>query len=169
MTVSSSPFNRKKKPSFRVFLIRCVMILYDVITFPVYYLIQRPWLAKERARRVRSRPEDPNDPYSPYVRVGDKVDHYVTRCQTIPEAQRQSLIMNNRDQPSLGYRQILAEEEEKQPNGKVLRKWKLSDYEWLSIGEVDELIGNIAKGLLINGVKPKENVLIFAETRLGMD
>jgi long-chain acyl-CoA synthetase len=63
----------------------------------------------------------------------------------------------------------LAEEEEKQPNGKTLKKWKLSEYQWLTIGEVDDKIGLIARGLLSYGVKPKDNVLIFAETRLGMN
>lgn len=144
------------------------MILYDVITFPFYYLIQRPWEVKKRSNRVRSQPEDPNDPHSPYVRLGKKVDHYVTQCKTIPDAQRKSLLMNNKDRQCLGYRRIKAEHEEVQPNGKIMRKWELSDYEWLSIGEVDQLIGDIARGLLINGVKPKDNVLIFAETRLGM-
>jgi long-subunit acyl-CoA synthetase (AMP-forming) len=64
--------------------------------------------------------------------------------------------------------EIYKEEEEKQPNGKVHKKWTLSDYQWLTIGEVDERIGDIAKGLLVNGVKPKDTVLIFAETRIGM-
>jgi len=157
---------KKKKPSFRVFVIRCLMIVYDVITFPVYYLLQQPWKVRQRTNRVRAQREDPEDLHSPYVRVGQKIYHPVTKCKTIPQAQRQSLIMNNRDQPCLGFRQILAEEQEKAPNGKLLRKWKLSDYQWLTISEVDQLIGDIARGLLINGVKPKDNVLMFAETRL---
>ena len=156
-----------KKSSFGVILIKFFIILYDIISYPIYSIIQRPWEAKKLNRRVRAKRENPNDPHSAYVRVGDNLYHYITKCKTIPEAQRMSLLMNGRDRPSLGFRKILAEEEEKQSNGKILRKWKLSDYKWLTIGEVDQLIGDIARGLLANGVKPKDNVLLFSDTRLG--
>ncbi len=72
--------------------------------------------------------------------------------------------MNGRDKHCLGFREISAEVEEKQPNGKVLKKWALSDYQWLTMGEVDDRIGDIARGLLLNGVQPKDTVLIFCET-----
>jgi len=156
------------KPTVGLIIIKVLVILYDVISYPIYYLIQRPWEKLEKANRVRARREKSGDLNSPWVRIGVPPKHYVLGCKTIPEVQRKSLQMNGRDRPSLGFRQILAEEEEKQPNGKILKKWKLSDYQWLTIGEVDERIGNIARGLLVNGVKPRDNVLIFAETRLGM-
>ena len=158
----------KNKPSIGLILIRVLVIIYDVITFPIYYLVQRPWQKLEKANRVRARKERVDDPYSPYVRNGVVIKHYVSGCKTIPEAQQRSLLMNGRDRPALGFRQILAEEEEKQSNGKLLKKWKLTDYQWLTIGEVDQAIGHISRGLLVNGVKPKDNVLIFAETRLGL-
>lgn len=157
----------KNRPSIGLILIRALVIIYDVISFPIYYLIQRPWETVRRAKRVRARRELIDDLHSPYVRQGVPVTHYVTQCKTIPEAQQRSLLMNGRDRPALGFRKIIAEEEEKQPNGKVLKKWKLTDYQWLTIGQVDEQIGEVSKGLLVNGVKPKQNVLIFAETRFG--
>ncbi len=156
------------KPSFGLIIIQILVNLYDVITFPVYYFIQKPWERFNRANKVRATHEKCGDPYSPWVRVGLPPKHYLLACKTIPEAQQKSLQMNGRDRLCLGFRQILAEEEEKQPNGKIFKKWKLTDYQWLTIGEVDERIGQIARGLLVIGVKPKDNVLIFAETRLGI-
>ena len=150
-------------------LIKVLVIIYDVITFPIYYLVQRPWQTLQKANRVRARRERVDDLHSPYISNGVLPKHYMSECKTIPEAQQRSLLMNGRDRPALGVRHILAEEEEKQSNGRVLKKWKLSDYQWLTIGEVDQRIGDISKGLLVHGVKPKDNVLIFAETRLGLN
>jgi long-chain acyl-CoA synthetase len=158
-----------KKPSIGLLIIKFLVILYDVITYPIYYLIENPSEVLERANKVRARREKSDDLYSPWVRVGLPPKHYLLECKTIPEAQQKSLQLNGRHRPSLGFRKILAEEEEKQPNGKTLKKWKLSEYQWLTIGEVDEKIEFIARGLLSYGVKPKDNVLIFAETRLGMN
>ncbi|XP_054158100.1 long-chain-fatty-acid--CoA ligase 4-like [Oppia nitens] len=158
--------HRRSRPSPGLIAIKCLVILYDVITFPIYYLIQRPWIRLRKANRVRSEREDPNDLHSPYVRTGQRVEHYVTKCQTIPEAQRMSLEKNGRNRPALGFREILGEEGERQSNGKVFMKWRLTDYQWLTIGDVDDQIGDIARGLLTNGVKPKDTVLILADTRL---
>jgi long-chain acyl-CoA synthetase len=43
----------------------------------------------------------------------------------------------------LGTRQLLDEEDEAQPNGKVFKKWKLGIYTWLSYVEVDEMSTNL--------------------------
>ena len=61
---------------------------------------------------------------------------------------------------------MISEEEELQPNGKIFRKVVLGHYQWFSYNQIDERIENIAKGLLVNGVNPEDNVIIFAETRL---
>ncbi len=158
-----------KNPSIGLLIIKFLVILYDVITYPIYYLIQKPSKVLERANKVRARREKSDDLYSPWVGIRLPPENYLLECKTIPEAQQKSIQLNGRDRQSLGLRQILAEEEEKQPNGKTLKKWKLSEYQWLTIGEVDDKIGFIARGLLSYGVKPKDNVLIFAETRLGMN
>ncbi|XP_054156382.1 long-chain-fatty-acid--CoA ligase 4-like [Oppia nitens] len=92
--------------------------------------------------------------------------HYLHDCRTIPEAQQRSLTMNSPDEPCLGYRRILAEELVKQRDGKVMKKWRLSDYQWLSRREVDYRIAAISRGLLLNSVKPKDVVLIVCDTRL---
>ena len=45
----------------------------------------------------------------------------------------------------LGTRQLLDEEDEAQPNGKVFKKWKMGIYTWLSYVEVDEMSTNLGK------------------------
>jgi hypothetical protein len=45
----------------------------------------------------------------------------------------------------LGTRQLLDEEDETQPNGKVFKKWKLGIYTWLSYVDVDEMSTNLGE------------------------
>ncbi|CAG2169554.1 unnamed protein product [Oppiella nova] len=152
--------------SIPVLIIRFFVLLYTYLTLPVYYAIQKPWRVVAGARRIRALQEDPQDPYSSWARVGQLPDHYLDECRTLPEAQRRSLKENGPESPCLGYRRISGEEDDRQPDGKVIKKWELSDYQWLTAGEADTRISDIARGLLMNGVKPKDTVLIFSETRL---
>ena len=48
----------------------------------------------------------------------------------------------------------------------MFRKVIMSQYQWFSYNQVDERVENIAKGLLVNGIDPQDNVIIFAETKL---
>lgn len=41
----------------------------------------------------------------------------------------------------------------------------MGDYKWKSFNEVNELAQNFGRGLRELGMKPKENMVIFAETR----
>ena len=160
--------NEKKleKSSITLLIIKFFVLLYTYISFPLYYVIQQPHKVVQRANKVRAKLEDPSDPYSSWVRIGELPEHYLNDCKTLPEAQQRALLMNGADKPILGYRQISAEHEVNQ-SGKVIKKWDLSDYQWVTFGEADQRITHISRGLLINGVKPKDTVLIFAETRLG--
>lgn len=82
----------------------------------------------------------------------------------------------------LGTRQILAEEDEVQPNGRVFKKvffffffyclyqlyyfqYNLGEYRWKTFSEVNTLAMNFGKGIRELGNNPGENVAIFAETR----
>ncbi|CAG2116739.1 unnamed protein product, partial [Medioppia subpectinata] len=69
-----------KRPSMGLMLIKCLVVLYDVITFPIYFLIQKPWERVARHEAVRARRLVESDPHSPYVRVGQPVQHYVREC-----------------------------------------------------------------------------------------
>ncbi|KAK8788477.1 hypothetical protein V5799_021746, partial [Amblyomma americanum] len=87
-------------------LIKVIGAVYDVVTLPVYFLLQQPW----------------------------------TRC--------------------------LGRTEEKQKNGKVFKKLILGDYQWLTFEEADRKVDLTARGLLSIGAKPRQHVVILAETRV---
>jgi len=65
----------------------------------------------------------------------------------------------------LGTRQILSEEDEVQPNGRVFKKYNLGDYKWKTFTEAERTAANFGRGLRELGQKPRENIVIFAETR----
>ena len=52
-------------------------------------------------------------------------------------------------------------------DGKVMKATKLSDqYQWLTIGQVFERVEHIMRGLSWLGLKPRQKMIIFSETRL---
>ena len=70
------------------------------------------------------------------------------------------------NRPMVGTRDVLKEEDEVQPDGKVLQKWEMGEeYHWKSYIEVQEMSKNFGKGLRVLGLEPKGNICIFAETK----
>lgn len=66
----------------------------------------------------------------------------------------------------MGYREALGEEDEVQRDGKIFKKLILGDFIWFSYNQINVRVTNVAKGFALYGVKPGDNVMIFAETRL---
>lgn len=71
----------------------------------------------------------------------------------------------NTNKKFLGTREIIAEEDEMQPDGKVFKKYRLGGYKWLSFIEVEQKAKEFGRGLRALGVEPKDRVVMFAETR----
>ena len=65
----------------------------------------------------------------------------------------------------LGTRDILSEEDEMQENGRMFKKYKMGDYKWRSFIETEAQASYFGKGIREIGVKPREKVVLFAETR----
>lgn len=55
---------------------------------------------------------------------------------------------------------------EEQADGKSFKKLILGDYKWITYREMDQKLDLIGKGLMSLGVRPRQNVVIFAETRM---
>ncbi|XP_078068048.1 long-chain-fatty-acid--CoA ligase 4 isoform X2 [Mustelus asterias] len=68
-------------------------------------------------------------------------------------------------QNCLGTRELLSEENEVQINGKVFKKLILGEYKWLSYQEVDQHVNRFGSGLSALGLKAKNMIGIFCETR----
>lgn len=146
-------------------LIKSIVLIYDFITLPIYFVLQRPWIEWRKSSAVRAKQLDPSDPKSPWVRIDDPPQHFIIDCKTIDEAIRRSVELNGREKECLAFRRIIGEEIH-YVNEKAITKYVLSDYNWITYGQFDDRVNHIGKGLLLNGVKPKDKVMIYAETSI---
>ena len=147
---------------------KTLVLFYDVLTLPLFLLLQRPWIRLQRASRVKARLQRPDDPYSPWIPVGTtnhQNDFLFEGASSIPELY-QNAMKHHSSKKCYGFRQVFGEEEEKQPNGKVFRKMVLNDkYTWVTFKETDQKITELAAGLSSKGIKQGDRVVLFAETR----
>ena len=51
-------------------------------------------------------------------------------------------------------------------DGRKLKRYHLSDYKWLTYGQVQKISALIAKGLMASGIEEGDRIMIFAETRI---
>ena len=68
------------------------------------------------------------------------------------------------DKKCLGTRKVLGDLEETQPSGKVFTKLQLGDYTWQTYSQVAAKADCLGKGLREVGVKPRDRVVIYANT-----
>ena len=70
------------------------------------------------------------------------------------------------DKQTMGVREIISIDDEKQPNGKVFKKFSLGNYQWLTYEQIHTRITHISNGLLKLGIRSgADNAVMFAETR----
>lgn len=169
-----------------VSLVRVAVIIFTFFTWPLYYLLQQPWrrlhIAKHcgahlvnKGRLSKSAPHGrAGANFIEFERFAEVPYHPLMDCQTLPEAINMVMKLYPLDQTSHGYREILEEQVQfdAQGNpirvdGKVLRKYKLSDYRWLSLGEVCERIYSLGRGMVAIGLKKTDRAAIYAETSVN--
>ena len=152
--------------AFEVF--RAFVSVYDVTTLPIYTAVQKPWRKRSKINAVRAKQTNPSDPYSPWVRVGDQPPCMADDCSTIDQVIRQAVTKYG-NKRCMGIRRVMSESAEKQPDGKVFVKKTLADnYDWLSYNQVDQRINSVSRGLLANGVRPKDKVRLSQGLRPGL-
>jgi len=141
--------------------------LYDYISYPIYFVIYHPWLVRRYKRSNHAELE---------VRKDCVLYHSLEEPTPINKEVKENGLttmdaifdyVSNKyqDKDCLGTREILAEEDEVQPNGKVFRKFVLGKYNWCTFAEFEQNAAELSQGLIQLGLKAKDNVAIIAETR----
>ena len=153
--------------NFALLNTKAIVNAYTWSTLPFYAIAQRPWtrlrLAKslgviktkdKQGRTVYSRPSPPT------------LNHPFYNYKTFPEIF--PLIDRNRE--AIGIRDVISEklalDENGNPvkiDGKELKKVQLSNFRWLTAGQVLDRVDAIARGLRDVGVKKGDKVMIYAE------
>lgn len=149
-------------------LIRAVIFLWDIITFPFYQLIYRPWILRRNFGKNRShviRKTESELIYEPDETSFQIIDELEEKhCDSLDKVWNWT-VEKYGDNPILGTRQVVTEEEEKQANGKTFKKLIMGDYNWLTYNEVSAKADHVGRGLRVLGMEPKEKIAIFADTK----
>lgn len=149
----------------KLLVVRLFLILYDIVTLPIYFLIQQPWIKWKASKTIWAKLIRENDPYSPCVRIARSCINPIEGVNTMDELFRLSVVRHGTKR-CLGVREVLAEADEYYKTGKIFKKYRLGDYHWYSYAEVDQRLEILSKGLLALGLQPRQKVIIFAETRI---
>lgn len=118
------------------------------------------------AKRVKAKPisDKPGSPYRSVTHLDSLANINIPGADTLDKLFDHALAKFGK-KDCLGTREILSEENEMQPNGKVFKKLILGTYRWLSYEEVNEKITRLGNGLTALGLTPRSTVVIFCETR----
>ncbi|PAA91233.1 hypothetical protein BOX15_Mlig030601g1 [Macrostomum lignano] len=147
-------------------VVRAVTYVYDFVTWPLYYFLYAPDEVAKNSRKVRAKRLS-NDPESPW-RCVESMDKLVEKPTLAVDSMADMLRIAVAKYPSkrcLGTRELLSEEDERQPNGRVFKKLCFGDYHWETYEEVNIRVDNFGRGLANLGMKPTKRILVFAETR----
>lgn len=148
--------------------IRAVALVFDVITFPVHLLIQRPWRKRALSRRIKARIVESTADSITVRSISTPCDLHLRLIRdgvTTMESMLRAAAARWRQRPCLGTRTVLSEEDELQPNGRVFKKYKMGDYVWRTYDEVVQEAREFGAGLRELGCQPRTNIVMFAETR----
>ncbi|KAG8188867.1 hypothetical protein JTE90_018273 [Oedothorax gibbosus] len=148
-----------------VSIIKVLVLVYDVISFPIYFLIDKPWTKWRLQNIIWAKLEDERDPTSCYVRQVHHLPPKDNGIQTMDQLFKNAVDRFG-ERECYGVREVFGEEEETMKSGKVFKKLILGEYQWLTFNQVDQRVENLSKGLLALGVKSKKPVILLAETRL---
>ncbi|XP_022062540.1 long-chain-fatty-acid--CoA ligase 4 [Acanthochromis polyacanthus] len=140
--------------------------LYSILSFLPWYYITGAGQRKALSKRIKARSTSgcAEGPYR-------SVDHFDCLArEDFPGKDTLDKLFNHAVQRfgeahCLGTRDVLSEENEIQPSGKVFKKLILGDYRWLSYDELDSIVSQFGSGLAALGQQPKSTIAIFCETR----
>ncbi|CAN8019594.1 unnamed protein product [Ixodes persulcatus] len=144
-------------------LFRVVTTVYDLVTLPVYVIVQRPWNRRRKQQATWAAPLT-DDPGAPMVRLTpDTARTRFKGCETVDALFRHAVNLHS-DRPCLGTRVVKSQTQEI-IDGKSIVKYDLGEYKWKTYADVESQVDQIGRGLARIGIVPETRVIIFAETR----
>lgn len=152
-----------------IYAIKALSYVYDLLTFPVYLILQRPWEKRKASRRIKARAVTKDEQSITFRSIDPpKQMHIALEREKIDTLEKMlSWVANlHSEKKCLGTRQILAEEDEVQPNGRIFKKYKMGEYQWKTYTEVDRFTNSFSRGLKDLGLTARKNIVLFAETRV---
>lgn len=182
--------------SILLFPIHLLVWLYSVLSFLPWYFITGAGQRQTLSRRIKARSTSgrPEGPYRSVDHFDDLAREDFPGKDTLDKLFEYA-VQRFGDSQCLGTRDVLSEENEVQPTGKVFKKvsflftlffWLgilmrtnvsdvasdcfffkliLGEYQWISYSELDSIVSQFGSGLAAIGQQPKNTIGIFCETR----
>jgi len=150
-------------------LLGVLLCTWDFVTYPIYFVIDRPWrttrlIARTRARIVSTGANEITIKAVPLPSLTkDELKNAPEEINTMERLFKFSSKKHG-DKKCLGTRQVLGEMEETQASGKMLTKLQLGDYTWQTYSQVAAKADCLGKGLREIGAKQRDRVVIYANT-----
>ncbi|XP_051009970.1 fatty acid CoA ligase Acsl3 [Acomys russatus] len=164
---SSKPSTMKLKQTINpilLYFIHFIISLYTILTYIPFYFLSES--RQEKPNQIKAKPVNskPDSAYRSINSLDGLASVLYPGCDTLDKV---FMYAKNKfkDKRLLGTREILNEEDEIQPNGKIFKKVILGHYNWLSYDDVFIRALDFGNGLQMLGQKPKTNIAIFCETR----
>ena len=151
-------------------LIKFIVMVWDLLTYPIYQSLYKPWIKRKENDKIRSRclPQYTTDSQmvfeSPEKTRPIHREFIKSKASTMSEAFSWA-VNKYRNEPLLGTREIIKEEDEVQSNGKMFRKYHLGDYRWITFEAADNTADYVGRGMRNLGLKSGDKIAIFADTR----
>ncbi|MGH0160486.1 UNVERIFIED_CONTAM: hypothetical protein FKN15_048240 [Acipenser sinensis] len=151
---------------FLLQVLHSIIWVYSAVTFLPWYFLSGASQNLSRAKRVKARPVNstPGSPYRSVNSVHCLASVLYPGCDTLDKV-FEFAKHRYKERDCLGTRELISEEDELQPNGKVFKKVILGRYNWLTYAETYLAAAHFGSGLAALGQKPKSNIAIFCETR----
>lgn len=143
--------------------ISAVGVIDSLIHVFVPYKYEDPELPDKSA--VLSEHTDKSDPRSPYRSVLTSDLMRVDDIHANLYDEMAKSVAQYGDMPTMGVRECISIDDEKQPNGKVFKKFSLGAYQWTAYEDIFERVNNFSSGMAKLGLKHGNKIVLFAETR----
>ena len=164
----ATAINSLKQYLARYLLIHPILFLVNLVDNLIGLVLPYKYedVALPSNKKILSELTDPSDPGSGYrsalfadlMRLDDRSTNIYKKMEE--SAKKYAQIK------TIGVREVLSIDDEKQPNGKIFKKFSLGDYQWTTYTEMLAKINNLSNGLLNIDLKSDMNVVLFAETRV---
>ncbi|XP_053565934.1 fatty acid CoA ligase Acsl3 [Bombina bombina] len=147
-------------------ILHFLMWLYGIISFVPWFLLSGARERQSLANRVKAKPlkDNPGNPYRSVDSFNTLASSLYPGCDTLDKVFKYATD-KFKDKNCLGTREVIIEEDEVQPNGKIFKKVILGMYNWVSYEDAYTIASQFGSGLAALGQKPKANIAIFCETR----
>ncbi|XP_006012761.1 long-chain-fatty-acid--CoA ligase 3a [Latimeria chalumnae] len=149
-----------------LYIIHFLIKVYTCITFLPWYYFSGASQNLAKAQQVKARPVQ-NCPGKPYRSVNSLhclASVLYPGCDTLDKVFEYAK-NKFKDEDCLGTREVLNEDDEIQPNGRVFKKVILGRYNWLSYEDAYVKAALFGNGLAQLGQMPRCTIAIFCETR----